>query len=122
MQQMDIHQYAFTGNTNAQQLLARQVNIFLFDLKNEASEHGFRSDDSWTLQLATDEEFADLKKHHYPIITLKLRPDVLLNAFQQVKGKLQQSLSTQEVELTVNDLIRDNIKQIAAFPAQKARK
>jgi len=119
---MDYYQHAPGGGVRAQQLLTRQVNLFLFDLKNEASEHGFKADDSWTLQLATDQEMAALKKLHYPLISLKLSPDILLKVFQQVKDKLQQSLSQQEEELTVKDLIREGIGTMAAYPHQPALK
>jgi len=118
---MSTPQRAFSGNADTQNL-ARQVNIFLFDLKNEATEHGFKSDDSWTLQLATDADMVSLRRNHYPMVSVKLCPDALLNVFQQVKGKLQQALSMQEVELTVDDLTRDGITQMTAYPAVKLRK
>ena len=62
------------GNADAQQsLLAGQVNLFLFDLKNEANEHGFKPDESWNLQIATDDEIISLKKQYHPVISRLLR-------------------------------------------------
>lgn len=119
---MDYYQNAPGGSVHAQQLLTHQANLFLFDLKNEASEHGFKAGDSWTLQLATDLEFVGLKKLHFPIISLRLNPDALLNVFQQVKDKLHQELSKQEEELTVKDLIREGIATMAAYPYHQALK
>ncbi|WP_259065267.1 hypothetical protein HDF24_01120 [Mucilaginibacter sp. X4EP1] len=119
---MDYYQHTPGSSVQAQQLLTRQVSLFLFDLKNEASEHGFKAGDSWTLQLATDQEFAGLKKLHFPIISLRLNPDTLLNVFQQVKGKLHQELSKQEEDLTVKDLIREGIATMAAYPYHPALK
>lgn len=119
---MNDYKHAFAGGMDTQQFLTRQVNLFLFDLKNEAKEHGFSIEDSWALQLVTDQEIESLKLNHHPIVSLSLGPDALLNAFQQVKGKLQQSLSKHEIELTISDLIRDDIKQMAAYPAREERK
>jgi hypothetical protein len=115
---MNIFQYA--GSANAQQdALARQVNLFLFDLKNEACEHGFRSADAWTVQMAGDDEITLLKRLHHPLIALKLYPDTLLNAFLKVKLKLQQPLSEQEMSLTTGDLSAGGFKYLTAYPAVK---
>lgn len=118
---MNTHPYAAAGGTKNQLALTRHVNLFLFNLKNEASELGFRRNDSWALQLVTSAQLTSLKRYHYPIISMKLYPDILLNVFQQVKFKLQQPLSTQETALTVNDMIKDDIKQIAAYPVRSTR-
>src|ERR1700744_996559 len=104
---MNDYQQARARSADAQQLVTNQANLFLFDLKNEASEHGFKDEDSWTLQLATDEDITSLKRFHHPMVFLKLRPESLLNVFQQVKDKLQQALSKEELALTANDVIRD---------------
>jgi hypothetical protein len=101
---------------------SRYASLFLFDLKNEASEHGFKSDESWTLQLATDDEIAGLKKNYYPLVSIKLYPDVLLDVFQQVKNKLHQALDKQEVGLTVVDLQNNGVNHLAAYPARQQRK
>lgn len=100
----------------------RQANLFLFDLKNEALEHGFKTDESWTLQLATDEDMAGPKRNHYPLISVKLYPDVLLDVFQQVKNKLNQALDKQEDALTVTDLMKNGVNYLAAYPARQERK
>ncbi|MGN6638642.1 MAG: hypothetical protein ACTHJ8_06995 [Mucilaginibacter sp.] len=116
---MNIHQYA--GSANAQQdALTRQVNLFLFDLKNEACEHGFQSADAWTIQMASNDEMTLLKKQHHPFIALHLYPDALLNVFLRVKLKMQQPLSKQEMSLTISDLTRDNFEYLAAYPYEKA--
>jgi hypothetical protein len=119
---MNNNQQAFAGDADAQRhFLTNQVNLFLFDLKNEATEHGFRTEDSWTLQLATEEQIIGLKRHHHPMISLRLHPDMLLSAFRQVKTKLQQSLNKQELALTIGDIDRDRISQIAAYSSRKPR-
>jgi hypothetical protein len=116
---MTNYQYDRAGGADSQKAITHQVNLFLFDLKNEASEHGFKPDDPWTLQLATDEEVTSLKKQHHPIIFLKLLPEALLNVFRQVKNELRQSLSNHEGTFTVSYLTMEGINQIAAYPALK---
>jgi hypothetical protein len=119
---MNNNQQALAGDADAQRhFLTNQVNLFLFDLKNEATEHGFRTEDSWTLQLATEEQIIGLKRQHHPMISLRLHPDILLSAFRQVKTKLQQSLNKQELALTISDIGREGISQIAAYSSREPR-
>ena len=114
---------AHADEAGAQQLfLAKQVNIFLFDLKNEASEHGFSANETWSLQLATQSELAQLKKDYYPLITTKLNPGVLLEVYQQVKNRLKQTLSHDEASLTERDLTRDDKTYLAAYCVKNTRK
>ena len=108
------------GHAEAQQP-GHHANLFLFDLKNEAREHGFRTGDSWILQLVTDEEMVSLKRHHHPLISIKLYPDVLLGVFQQVKQKLNQTLNKEEEVLTVTDMMNNHVKYLAAYPDRKPR-
>lgn len=110
------------GSASAQhQSLNGQAAIFLFDLKNEATEHGFGESGSWTLELATEGELRSLRRLHHPVIALRLKPHDLLNIFKQVKSKLQQPLTRQEMELNANDMTMNNKNQLVAYPAQKAR-
>jgi len=108
--------------TTQQNSAAGMADLFLFDLKNEASEHGFKADDSWALQLSTDEEMAGLKKQYYPVISTSLKPAALLEVFQVVKQRLHQILSSSDLELTENDIARDEKKHLAAFPFKLSRK
>jgi hypothetical protein len=110
------------GGADAQEhLLASQVNLFLFDLRNEASEHGFRESESWNLEIATEDEVVSLKKQHHPVVSLRLQPQALLQAYQQVKNRLHQSLSKGDMALTTGDLIKDDKRQLAAYPARGIR-
>ncbi|MBS1524625.1 MAG: hypothetical protein JST19_03185 [Bacteroidetes bacterium] len=119
---MNNYEQPITGSADAQQtFLARQAELFLFDLKNEACEHGFKPGEAWMLRLATDQEIIWLKRNHHLVISLRLFPEALLSVFRQVKQRLRQSLNKQEVELTAGDLTRDGLKHLAAFPEKEAR-
>ena len=108
---------ASMGNADAQQsLLAGQVNLFLFDLKNEANEHGFKADESWNVRIVTEDGITDLQKKNHLVICLKLQPTDLLNAYLQVKRRLEQSLSKDDIALTAEDLNRSGKRYLAAYP------
>jgi hypothetical protein len=113
---------ALVAGADAQKALTSQVNIFLFDLKNEATELGFKSGESWNVQMATDDEMLSLKRAHHPVISLRLKPQALLNAYQQVKGQMSQSLNKVDTELSAVDLERDGKNHLAAYPSRILRK
>lgn len=120
---MSYQQSPVSGRVITQQhSAAGTADLFLFDLKNEASEHGFKADESWTLQLSTDEEIVDLKRQYYPVISTRLKPGALLEVFQLVKQRLQQTLSSSDLALTENDIAKDEKKHLAAFPTKHSRK
>lgn len=115
-------QEAFLGGVDAQEhFLNNQVSLFLFDLKNEAREHGFKANESWKLELITENELISLKRYHHPVIYLRLQTQALLKVYQQVKNQLQQSLSEADEALTVNNLAQDEKKYLAAYPARTDR-
>ena len=110
------------GSADAQRnFLSWQVSLFLFDLKNEASEHGFKPGDSWNLQIVTENEMIGLKKQYHPVISLRLQAQTLLTAYQQIKEKLQQRFSENDMALTADDLPRDEKLHLAAYPARSFR-
>ncbi len=120
---MSIQQSVLTDGAIAQQHLEdKQVNLFMFDLKNEATERGFKHDNVWTLQLASDEEMAGLKRLYIPVISLRLKPQSLLNIFKQVRTKLQQALSETELAIAAVEIERKDKIYIAAYPAAIVKK
>jgi hypothetical protein len=116
------NQQSLIGSANARQNSpAGQVNLFLFDLKNEADEHGFKADESWNVRIVTDDEITDLQKMNHLVICLKLQPTDLLNAYLQVKRRLEQSLSKDDIALTAEDLNRSEKRYLAAYPERSFR-
>ena len=116
------NQPVLSDGADAQQdILSNQINLFLFDLKNEAREHGFKAGDSWTVQIATDTEFFNLKKEHHPLISLRLQTHALLRAYLQVKSKLQQAINNDDRTLTEDDLTRNDKRHLVAYRVKNAR-
>lgn len=105
-----------------QHFLDSQVNIFLFDLKNEASEHGFKLGESWNVQMVTDDEITSLKRLHNPVIYMRLKPLALLHVYQQVKIKLKHFVNKSEADISEADVARDGKNYLAAYPLRNSRK
>lgn len=101
--------------TEAQQAALSKVNLFMFDLKNEAQERGFKADDSWTLELATEKDLNTLRRAHHPIVLMKLAPSILLKVYQQVKSQLNQLASATDEALTDEDILTNEKKYLAAY-------
>ncbi|MDO3627783.1 hypothetical protein [Mucilaginibacter sp. BT774] len=116
------NQPALLGGVDAQQnSITNQINLFLFDLKNEAREHGFKAGDSWTLQIATENELNNLKREHHPVISLRLQTHALLRAYLQVKSQLQQSINNDDRTLTEDDLTKNDKRYLVAYRVKNAR-
>ncbi|MGN6638990.1 MAG: hypothetical protein ACTHJ8_08765 [Mucilaginibacter sp.] len=115
-------QQAFAGGADAQQdFLAGKVNLFLFDLKNEANEHGFKAGESWNIRLVTEEEIIRLKRQYQPVISVRLQSEGLLKVYLKVKSRLEQPLSKEDMALTADQLTRNEKRHMAAFPERYIR-
>lgn len=118
-----IKQQAPVASADAQQLLIdNKVNIFLFDLKNEAVEHGFKEGDLWDVQLTSDIEMKHLKRAHNLVVSMRLQPQVLLKAYQRVKSGLKQTLSSTDAELTELGITNSEKQYLTAVPVRHVRK
>ncbi|PJJ85008.1 hypothetical protein [Mucilaginibacter auburnensis] len=104
-----------------QPILDKQIDLFLFDLKNESIELGFKQGEHWALTLSTDLEIADLKKNNHRVIVLRLQPEELLNVYQRVKRKLNQELSSTDAVLTAGNLEHNGKGFLAAYPVRNIR-
>lgn len=104
-----------TVNAAEQQTILGKVNLFLFDLKNEAKERGFKPHDSWILELATDNDLRLLRRSHHPIILMKLQPTILLRVYLQIKSKLNQAHSDTDLALTNKDITNNEQQYLVAY-------
>ena len=116
------NQQVLTGSADAQQqFLAGKVNLFLFDLKNEAVEHGFKAGETWNVRIVTDNEITSLRKNNHPVVSLKLQSDELLKAYMLVKNRLAQALNHDDMALTAADLATNEKRYLAAYPERSFR-
>jgi hypothetical protein len=103
------------------QAIERQVRTYVYDLMNEAKEHGFKSEDQWTLNLVTEEERIKINKDYYPVVANKVSPEVLLEVFQSVKYELHQSLSKEELLMDTRSILNGDLNYIIAFNPKRHR-
>ncbi len=99
----------------------RQARTLVYDLMNEAKEHGFGTEDKWTLALVNEQERARIKKEYYPVLTNKLSPDDLLTVFRSVKTGLQHSLSKEEMQMDTMTVLNEDLNFIIAFNPKRFR-
>ena len=104
-----------------EQTVESQTKIYMYDLMNEAKEHGFKNDDQWQLSLVTDNEKTRLLKDYYPAVAAKIFPEMLLQVFQSVKSKLSQSLSKEEQQLNSTSVLKEDLKYIVAYNIKRPR-
>ncbi|TWJ00923.1 hypothetical protein JN11_02186 [Mucilaginibacter frigoritolerans] len=79
-----------TSNTVKNKTVAHQAMVYVYDLNNCASEFGFKADDGWELQVASEGKKKELEKQYYPTVSVKVLPEVLLEFFKLVKERLAQ--------------------------------
>jgi len=99
----------------------RQARTLVYDLMNEAKEHGFGAEDKWTLIVVNDQEQARIKKDYYPVLTNKPATDDLLQVFRSVKTELKQSLSKEESQMDTMTLLNEHLNYIIAFNPKRFR-
>ena len=103
------------------QAIEAQVRLYLYDLTNEAKEHGFGEEDRWHLIMVTEAEKKRIEREYYPAISSKTFPDTLLTAFHIIKSRLKQSLSKDEQQLDGRAVFNDDLKYIIAYNPKRMR-
>ena len=103
------------------QTIERQARTYVYDLMNEAKEHGFKEEDKWTLILVTEKERMQIKTDYYPVIVNKVPPEMLLQLFHSVKSELHQSLSKEESEMDYRSILNSEFQYIIAFNPKRFR-
>lgn len=103
------------------QTIEREARAYVYDLMNEAKEHGFKEDDKWTLTLVTESEQKKIKADYYPAVVNKVSPEILLQLFQAVKSGLHQSLSKEELLIDTKTILDGDLNYIIAFNPKRHR-
>ncbi len=102
-------------------MIENQARTYVYDLMNEAKEHGFKTEDKWTLILVTESEQKRIKNNYYPIVANKVSPEILLQLFQAVKSGLHQPLSKEELQIDTKRILHDHLNYIVAFNPKRHR-
>lgn len=94
---------------------AFEADLFNFQLKNSADECGFKTDDSWIVKLADEEEMNRIRKNYIPSVISPIIPGHLVEVYKTVKMKLKQIEDKEVVTLTKKDVERLKLNYIIAF-------
>lgn len=98
-----------------------QASIYVYDLNNTAREFGFKPDEDWELNVATQEEMVDIEKRYHPTITTKVLPEIISEMFGLVKDKLIHVKSEIRNNLNTNIRPDSNLQYLVAFNPKRPR-
>ncbi|GAB3930320.1 hypothetical protein [Mucilaginibacter myungsuensis] len=98
-----------------------QARIYVYDLNNTAKEFGFKTDEGWELNVATQEEKTTIEKRFHPTISIKVKPEASAEIFGLVKGGLSQSASNIPNNQEVAKRNTDEQQYLVAFNPKRAR-
>ncbi|MVN21432.1 hypothetical protein [Mucilaginibacter arboris] len=98
-----------------------QAKVYVYDLNNCAKEFGFKPDESWELNLATNEEKLAIEKDYYPTISAKVLPEILSELFGLVKAKLSLAKTHTENKSDVKAVSESPLNYLIAFNPKRLR-
>jgi hypothetical protein len=104
-----------TSNTVKNKTVAHQAMVYVYDLNNCASEFGFKADDGWELQIASEGKKKELEKQYYPTVSVKVLPEVLLEFFKLVKERLAQMKSGGGTSLDNANSVDKDLQYLVAY-------
>ena len=99
---------------------AFEADLFNFQLKNSADECGFKADDSWTVQLANEEEMNKLRRNYIPSVISSITSNQLIEVYKTVKMKLKQIEDEEVASLSKKDIERLKLNYIVAYNEKRA--
>src|ERR1700709_1419147 len=65
---------------------------YIYDLRNAASENGFKTDERWEVHLSTAAEKKAIEKQYHPTVASTMDAGLLTATFQLVKRQLNQTI------------------------------
>lgn len=99
---------------------AFEADLFNFQLKNSADECGFKADDSWTVQLANEEQMNTLRRAYIPSVISPISPSQLIEVYKTVKMKLKQIEDEEIANFSKKDVERLKLSYIVAYNEKRA--
>jgi hypothetical protein len=104
---------------NDQKSALRQANEYLYDLRNMATENGFKPDEKWQLSLVTQADKAAIEKKYHAAVAAKANPEELAAMFEIVKTKLNQLGA---IVPDVKTIGREQLQYLIAYNPQRERR
>ncbi|OOQ59501.1 hypothetical protein [Mucilaginibacter pedocola] len=104
-----------------QKTIENQTRLYLYDLMNTAAEHGFKADEIWQFSLVNEVEKKQLQKTYHPTIATKMLPEAVLEVYHQIKSRLNQTFSKDELQLDKRTVVTDNLNYLVAYNLKRPR-
>ena len=104
----------------SEQTLEFEARVYVYDLQNCAREFGFKTEESWEILLASQNEKAALEKKYFPMLALRVLPESLGEMFSLVKEKLRQKLDATS-KLGEHDIRQRELQFVVAYSAARFR-
>jgi len=92
-----------------------EAREYVYDLKNCASEFGFKNDEGWQFSLVTDQEKTKIEKDYYPTISAHPAQEALFEFLKMVKEKLMLPLNKEEYGFDPSSAVHKNVRHLIAF-------
>ncbi|RFZ94430.1 hypothetical protein D0C36_02445 [Mucilaginibacter conchicola] len=99
-----------------------QTNLYLYELRNLAKEHGFKPEEQWELSMETVAGKADVQHNFFPTNIAKITPDILLQVLHSVKAQLNLSLTEDEQSTNSKRIALDELSYLVAHNPKRPRK
>lgn len=103
---------------NSHQNIEFQAKIYVYDLNNCAREFGFKTDESWEINMATGEQKADIEKKYFPTLSARVLPEILVEMLGCVRFKLHQGIPN---VVSTNATGQQNLNYLVAFNPTRLR-
>jgi hypothetical protein len=104
---------------NDQKSALRKANEYLYDLRNTATENGFKPDEKWQLSLVTQADKAAIEKKYHAAVAAKANPEELAAMFEIVKTKLNQLAASIPDIKTIG---REQLQYLIAYIPERERR
>ena len=101
--------------------LEMQAAVYVYDLNNTAREFGFKTDEGWELNVATQEEKVFIEKRYHPTIAAKVMPEILPDMFGLVKDRLTHAKSNISNNLQTGNAHNPDQQYLIAFNPKRPR-
>ena len=95
--------------------IAYEIGLFLFQLNNSANESGFTTKESWEVKITNEEEMKMIVKNFKPAVATQIPGKVILEIFNAIRTKLNQSEDVELAKLDDKSFARLELNYVVAY-------
>ncbi|TCD17796.1 hypothetical protein EZ456_22490 [Pedobacter psychrodurus] len=90
-----------------------QAKVFLYELNNTRHEYGFSVNEEWTLDLVTNSQKKDLEDKYYPVLSLSIAPENIVDMLDLLQQKLGNAVNHIKDNLNVKKSLKEPANLLA---------